>query len=268
MLKIGEFAGVTGLSVKALRHYDERGVLAPAEIDVHSGYRKYSEGQVRSAVVARALREAGVPLPLVATAVMSESGREALAAHRARVLEARAREDRAFHDADAELRALTAPVTVTERRLDAQPFVGRVLDIGNSDDDSWSDDDGNVLFGELFARLQRDGAGPSGTFWTSIRADDRGTVQLALCWPTTVELSPDWGGDHTLVDILPARTELVATWLPQNGEALPEGAVSPAVVALFDALHQRGLTFDSTEVRQAALGTNEGDQGVEVCISI
>lgn len=30
MLSIGEFAQATGLTVKALRHYDERGVLVPA----------------------------------------------------------------------------------------------------------------------------------------------------------------------------------------------------------------------------------------------
>ncbi|MFF9654274.1 MerR family DNA-binding transcriptional regulator [Streptomyces sp. NPDC014622] len=33
MLRIGEFAGLTGLIVKALRHYDEKGVLVPADVD-------------------------------------------------------------------------------------------------------------------------------------------------------------------------------------------------------------------------------------------
>jgi DNA-binding transcriptional MerR regulator len=48
MMKIGEFAGITGLSVKALRHYDERAVLAPADVDERSGYREYGESQVRA----------------------------------------------------------------------------------------------------------------------------------------------------------------------------------------------------------------------------
>ena len=43
MMNIGEFAALTGLGVKALRHYDERGVLTPAAVDPVSGYRKYGE---------------------------------------------------------------------------------------------------------------------------------------------------------------------------------------------------------------------------------
>lgn len=36
MLKIGEFAGLTGLSVKALRHDDETRALVPADVDDRS----------------------------------------------------------------------------------------------------------------------------------------------------------------------------------------------------------------------------------------
>lgn len=71
MLRIGEFAALTGLSVKALRHYDETGVLVPAEIDGRSAYRRYAKRQVRSGLVIRALRDAGVPLPAVSAAIAS-----------------------------------------------------------------------------------------------------------------------------------------------------------------------------------------------------
>ena len=60
MMNIGEFAALTGLGVKALRHYDERGVLTPAAVDPVSGYRKYGEEQVRTGVVLKTLRDAGV----------------------------------------------------------------------------------------------------------------------------------------------------------------------------------------------------------------
>lgn len=53
MLSIGEFAGLTGLSVKALRHYDEKGILVPVEADENSGYRRYGEEQVRDGAVIR-----------------------------------------------------------------------------------------------------------------------------------------------------------------------------------------------------------------------
>ena len=71
MMNIGEFAALTGLGVKALRHYDERGVLTPAAVDPVSGYRKYGEEQVRTGVVLKTLRDAGVPVAEAAVAATS-----------------------------------------------------------------------------------------------------------------------------------------------------------------------------------------------------
>jgi DNA-binding transcriptional MerR regulator len=44
-----EFSAATGLSVKALRLYDERGLLVPARVDRATGYRRYAEGQIATA---------------------------------------------------------------------------------------------------------------------------------------------------------------------------------------------------------------------------
>ncbi len=46
LLNIGEFSRMTHLSVKALRHYHDVGILAPAAIDPYSGYRSYDARQV------------------------------------------------------------------------------------------------------------------------------------------------------------------------------------------------------------------------------
>jgi hypothetical protein len=48
-LTIGTFARRSRLSAKALRLYDRLGVLAPAEVDGHSGYRLYQESQLATA---------------------------------------------------------------------------------------------------------------------------------------------------------------------------------------------------------------------------
>jgi DNA-binding transcriptional MerR regulator len=48
-LSIGEFARRSRLSVKALRLYDERGVLVPARVDEASGYRYYDAAQLEAA---------------------------------------------------------------------------------------------------------------------------------------------------------------------------------------------------------------------------
>ena len=62
LLNIGEFSRMTHLSVKALRHYHDVGILEPAAIDPYSGYRSYDARQVTSAQVIRRLRDLGMPL--------------------------------------------------------------------------------------------------------------------------------------------------------------------------------------------------------------
>jgi DNA-binding transcriptional MerR regulator/effector-binding domain-containing protein len=61
-LSIGDFSRMTYLSVKALRHYHDVGVLEPAEIDPSSGYRFYVPSQVGVAQMIRRLRDLGMPL--------------------------------------------------------------------------------------------------------------------------------------------------------------------------------------------------------------
>ena len=62
MLSIGRFARLSGLTVKALRHYDELGILRPTHVDSWTGYRWYEQAQVREAVAVRRLRALRVPL--------------------------------------------------------------------------------------------------------------------------------------------------------------------------------------------------------------
>jgi DNA-binding transcriptional MerR regulator len=62
LLTIGEFSRMTHLSVKALRHYHDVGLLEPAEIDRSSGYRFYDAAQVPIAQVIRRFRDLGMPV--------------------------------------------------------------------------------------------------------------------------------------------------------------------------------------------------------------
>ncbi|MGV0750144.1 MerR family transcriptional regulator [Mycolicibacter minnesotensis] len=55
LLPIGDFSRMTYLTVKALRLYHERGLLAPVQVDPSSGYRYYSPDQVPIAQVIRRL---------------------------------------------------------------------------------------------------------------------------------------------------------------------------------------------------------------------
>ena len=42
-MQIKEFAKFTGVSVRTLHYYDEIGLLVPACVDAHTGYRYYDE---------------------------------------------------------------------------------------------------------------------------------------------------------------------------------------------------------------------------------
>lgn len=88
LMPIGRFARSCRLSIKALRHYDEQGVLKPAFVDLTSGYRYYARRQARDAVAVSLLRSLGVTLPVVGAIVGGTPERQqALLAEEARRLE-------------------------------------------------------------------------------------------------------------------------------------------------------------------------------------
>ncbi len=64
MLTISEVAGYAGVTVRAVRHYHQRGLLPEPPRD-SSGYRRYDAGAVVRLVRIRTLAEAGVPLARV-----------------------------------------------------------------------------------------------------------------------------------------------------------------------------------------------------------
>ena len=65
LLTIGEFARACRLSPKALRLYDDLGLLRPARVDEWSGYRYYEPGQLEQARLIAWLRRVGMPLATI-----------------------------------------------------------------------------------------------------------------------------------------------------------------------------------------------------------
>jgi DNA-binding transcriptional MerR regulator len=62
MLRIGDFARLGGVTVRALRHYEARGLLAPAAVDAETGYRLYRTEQLEALDRVVALRDLGFSL--------------------------------------------------------------------------------------------------------------------------------------------------------------------------------------------------------------
>ncbi|WP_299053115.1 MerR family transcriptional regulator [uncultured Nocardioides sp.] len=97
LLTIGDFARASGLSPKALRLYDETGLLEPAEVDPFSGYRRYHPDQLGRARLVARLRLAGMPLARIRVVADADArGAEAELRSYARQVDADARSARAL----------------------------------------------------------------------------------------------------------------------------------------------------------------------------
>lgn len=88
LLTIGRFARLTGLSVGALRHYDELDLLRPARTDPFTSYRLYGRGQLEAARTIVRLRDLEVPLETIRDYLATDdpaARRRLLEGHRARI---------------------------------------------------------------------------------------------------------------------------------------------------------------------------------------
>jgi DNA-binding transcriptional MerR regulator len=87
LLNIGAFAVATGLSIPALRHYDEIGLLKPARVDPGTSYRRYGHDQLGQARLICGLRAMDLPIDEVRAVLAGppDQLRPALDAHRERL---------------------------------------------------------------------------------------------------------------------------------------------------------------------------------------
>ena len=84
LMSIGRFARLSGLSVGTLRHYDEVGLLRPADVDGDTGYRRYRPKQLPQARAIRRLRELDLSLDQIRE-VLATGDLDLLREHRARL---------------------------------------------------------------------------------------------------------------------------------------------------------------------------------------
>ena len=99
LLPIGRFGRLSGLTIGALRHYHELGLLMPARVDPDTSYRSYRAEQVEDARLIARLRELELGLAeirAVIGAVPAERTR-LLAAHRARLTALLSKTQRQIH---------------------------------------------------------------------------------------------------------------------------------------------------------------------------
>jgi DNA-binding transcriptional MerR regulator len=72
LMSIGSFALRSGLSVPALRYYDEIGLLVPTSVDPLTSYRRYHPSQLETARLVCILRALDLPVEEVREAITSD----------------------------------------------------------------------------------------------------------------------------------------------------------------------------------------------------
>jgi DNA-binding transcriptional MerR regulator len=143
LLTIGDFSRMTYLSVKALRHYHEIGLLEPAKVDPESGYRLYQPAQVVTAQVIRRLRDLGMPLEAVRAVLDAPdlATRNAVIAGHLRRME---RELEQLRGTVTSLRMLleepSVPIEVEYRSVPNAPVLAIVGRVRMADADAWLGD--------------------------------------------------------------------------------------------------------------------------------
>ena len=73
LLTIGQLASHTGVTVRAIRHYHQRGLLAEPDRDA-SGYRRYDATAVVDLIRIKTLSDAGVPLARIEELLTAQPG--------------------------------------------------------------------------------------------------------------------------------------------------------------------------------------------------
>ncbi|MEU4771936.1 MerR family transcriptional regulator [Micromonospora sp. NPDC023644] len=241
MFTIGDFARLGRVSVRMLRHYDGIGLLRPAAVDPHTGYRFYRAEQLRRLNRVIALKELGLTLGQV-RAILDDTVEVAelrgMLRLRRSQLEAQLAADTArLAGVEARLRMIE-----TEGRMTSQDVVlkelpaVRVAELTGVARSYETPEISTViqpLYPELFRRLGAAGVAPAGPglAWYEPTGEGEAVVVHA---GVTVAADPSTARDFAVVDLPPVPTaatiihhgpmdevgrsmQALASWLEANG---------------------------------------------------
>jgi DNA-binding transcriptional MerR regulator len=181
LMPIGQFSNACRLSIKALRHYDERGLLKPAFVDPATGYRYYRPEQARDAVMIALLRSLEVPLDTIGNMLSAEGDelRRYLDTERARIERDLTKKRHALHSIERIARhGDLMPYTVAVRSAPGY----RLASIHcNTTAERMVEDSGNLMY-RLFDELAGLGAAHGDPYMCINHAPDRqGNIVVHAC---------------------------------------------------------------------------------------
>jgi DNA-binding transcriptional MerR regulator len=219
MITIGQLAAYAGVTIKAVRHYHQRGLLAEPPRD-SSGYRRYSAQHAVDLVKIKTLAEAGVPLARI---------KELLAADPDRFTGAIAEIDRNLAERATEL--------LRTRQRIAQLRAGDALFVSAEVAD-YLDQLRELGVSQRAVRLERDGwillqsASPSqAAIWIADKRDAIGDPEFRAIY-LQYDAAFDWFPDDPRLRPLAYRTQ---RWLASRHASLSSGespVLDPAIAQL------------------------------------
>jgi DNA-binding transcriptional MerR regulator len=217
LLSIGQFAAASWLSQRALRLYDENGLLPPARIDPDSGYRYYRPDQLRDATLIRLLRRGGMPLAEIRL-FLADPSEERLAEHERRLAGELADRRRVLQH----LRRLLKEETMFEvqtKELGPVRYVGRTARMRVQELDRFIEETARELRGT------HEAAGDDFVVYHgAVNEDEDGPVEVGLptlegektLGPFEVAFTVAVGPQTEFPEILSAY-EAVSGWMRSNG---------------------------------------------------
>ncbi|MEU7924549.1 MerR family transcriptional regulator [Micromonospora sp. NPDC049107] len=242
MFTIGDFARLGRVSVRMLRHYDSIGLLRPASVDPHTGYRFYQAEQLRRLNRVIALKDLGLTLEQVRAILDETVGtaelRGMLRLRRSELATRLAADTARLAAVEARLRMIESEGRMTNQDVVLKQIAPvRVAELTAVAPSYESQDIGPViqpLYPELFRRLDAAGITPSGPAiaWYE-PAEDEGEAVVVHAGVSvgggvtaipdvTVRDLPAVGTAATIVhhgsmDDADRSVQALARWIEENG---------------------------------------------------
>lgn len=216
MITIGRLAAYAGVTIKAVRHYHQRGLLEEPPRD-SSGYRRYTAQHAVDLVKIKTLAEAGVPLARIKELLAASPERFAAAiAEIDRNLQARAREVRRTRERIARLGAGDRLFVSAE----VADYLDRLRELGVSQRSVQMERDGWIL---LQSASPKDAA-----VWFAEKRDAMSDPEFRAVY-LEYDAAFDWSPDDPRLQALAARTK---RWFAKrNGPRVGERPVQDPAIA-------------------------------------
>ncbi|HEV8207705.1 MAG TPA: MerR family transcriptional regulator [Acidimicrobiia bacterium] len=219
MFGIGAFARVAQVSVRTLHHYDDIGLLPPAQVDPQTGYRWYRADQLQRLNRILALRDLGLPLTEVRKVVDDEVSVDELRGMlRLRQAEARdhmTAEAERLSRVEARLRQIETEGRVGDYDVVVKPVEAQHVALVDTTATSF----GNAtlgpifgrLFGELYGELDRVGVAPAGPVIALYEESEVAAAPIKVMAGVPIEETDDVTSDRIEVADVPAIPRAATT---------------------------------------------------------